>query len=191
MSTLTTVQRFVGTTIIEGLVSAGLAIDAEPIIYHGVEPDDCCPSQGAPPRVVVWWDQMGYHRRPVSSSGGSDCGGGGILVDFGIRLLTCWPVPHGGIAAPSDIEYWMAVDETTDYLTRASYVGYLALSSKFEVCGTSKGRFGQRTVISPTLGIKEAWLYPSKPRAPKGGCAGIDWKVSLVPSGTETALWAV
>lgn len=186
VTSIVDVEQAIGQTVIDALINSGLnSLTATPIIYHGVEPDDCCPEPGGAPRVIVWWDQVGFSRRPVKSGAGGnplDCGGGGIMVDFGVRLLCCWPTPDGGLVR----DVGMFAD-TAGYLARAAFVGYNALSTKFSTC--ADGKIGLRTLFSPTLGVKEAWLYPAKPRLPKGGCAGVDWKLGLVPHGTDTIAW--
>lgn len=182
-ATIVDLERAVGQTVIDALVASGLnTLTAEPIIYHGPEPDDCCPEPGGAPRVVVWWKSVGVTSR---TPGATICGAGGIPITLGVRLLCCWPNPEGGLVDAGTEEATFGV--AAAYLLRAGWVGYNALVARFLPCGDN-GR-AMRSTIAEGLGVKGGWASPAKPRLPKGGCAGVDWEVELVPFGADTAQW--
>ena len=184
-TSLPDVMDYLGRAVRDALVAAELGVATDPptppVLYHGPEPDDCCPPQGGAPRIVVWWTNLG---RPQGRGG--DCATP-TQVDVNVRYLCCWPNPPDGlIANPADIV--RLYDADTRQLARVAWVGFQALSLATGIC-TDGGRPAQRHNVAEGLGMASATVSQARPRRPMGGCTGVDWTVTLVPTGAAVAQW--
>lgn len=186
-----TIELHLGRAVRDALQAAGIGATTDdpqpdPILYHGAEPDDCCPdSDDLPPRIVVWWKGIGPAPGAAAGRGGCDTP---PVMELGIRYLICWPTSDTGV--PSDTELRETFAPKAQLLARAGWVGYMALSNELGLCDDAgRGRIAQRTAVSETLGWSTVTLGRALPRRPMGGCAGVDWTVTLTPTGTDVAGW--
>ena len=155
------IQRAIGTELVNAIKAARLSskVETAPLIYHSSEPDDCCPEPGGPPRIVVWWKNMAMTD--------ARCGGP-LLVDMTARLLVCWPAPDARVVGQriEEVYGW-----TTHFLGNVAWLGATVLAS-YEC---------DKTRAPLTLGASKLVFKGTTPRAPRGGCAGVDWNFSVVP----------
>ena len=178
MSTPDVIPRKLGSIVIAGMVAAGLSnVESDPILYHGVEPDDCCPPIGGAARVVVWWKSIG-------AAGKVGCGNGGTPMTIGVRVLACWPAPTNGIVVPGTEETTFGA--TAAWLMQTAWVGQASLERALGMCDD---RRATRTLVSDELGVRDPSLGAATPRLPRGGCAGVDWTITVTPFGTDVAGW--
>lgn len=152
-------ELMLGRVVIAAEAAVSLAIEAEPFLYHGSPPDDCCPGEGGPAKVAVWWS-------PIDATGSKPCGGP-IPVTVHIRQLVCWPVPENPVHADPG-----PFTKAAAYLARAADVGTKALAAL--ICDRQAARH---------MGIARIEMIPTTPRVPRGGCAGIDWTLKVWPTG--------
>lgn len=139
------------------------------MLYHTRPPADCCPAMGAPADVYVWWERV-FAVSDKAPPAGAPFHGCGLppAVDVMIRSMTCWPTP----APPIDYGSFAAASR---YLADVADAGYRSLEAL--ICSTSGP---QRSVL---WGVKGWWLHQATPVRPAGGCAGVEFKVTVQPNG--------
>lgn len=151
-------QLKLGQIVIDAEAAAGLSVLGTPLLYHGAPVDDCCPAEGAKPKLYAWWT-------PIDASSKDPCGGP-IPVTIHLRQLFCWPIPDNPVHADPG-----PFTEAAAHMARAADAGTRALTAL--VCNRPYAR---------ALGLARVSMLPTTPRQPKGGCAGIDWVLEVWPT---------
>lgn len=145
-----------------------------PKLWHGLMPQDCCPGAGSPASVSVSWERIaGASDRPPGTAAVGDCSAP-VLLLLRVRAYVCWPTPADPLnVTEGDLDAAATVART---LAENAYDGEQALRTNL-ICLALPEKRNQ-------FGVRGAWLTGVVPLNPQGGCAGVEWQVTVQPTGS-------
>lgn len=164
MTTLSEAGDTIARLVVEALAD-GDWIDGpvDPIQYHGAPPDEVDETgECVGARVSWWWDTLGGSDRFPSPAPVAECGGP-PLVALTVRWTDCWPIEPAWVPAMSAVAH----DFTEGGWSVWTRLLLLACRSEPVLPDDRRSRLA---------------LLSMDIRRPKGGVAGVDFKLRLKAS---------
>lgn len=154
----TALVEFIGDVLVN---DCGRPVPDRVLRYHGTLPHDCCSDSGF---LVVSWNV-------ISPQGGGDQCAGWPQAELRVRYVTCWPtVEVDGGSIQLDDENW---DENAAMLADVAHCVSLALMAI-----TCSDDPLAEAVVAATVN-RQVRLVATEPITPQGGCAGVQWRLTV------------